>query len=63
MNYSPEVRSMESSIERGVSGPARLSLPGTDQSDRITELERENTRLQMLVAELLIKNQRLRRED
>ena len=30
------------------------------ESDRLLELETENTRLQRLVAELLIKNQRLR---
>jgi hypothetical protein len=30
---------------------------------RIAELERENTRLQALVAELLLKNQQLRKPD
>jgi len=35
---------------------------GSDPA-RIDELERENVRLQMLVAELLIKNQQLRRAD
>lgn len=29
--------------------------------ERVEELERENTRLQLLVAELLIKNQQLRK--
>ncbi|MDQ2833333.1 MAG: hypothetical protein M3Y50_06205 [Acidobacteriota bacterium] len=36
-------------------------FPGTSDDSRIVELERENNRLQMLVAELLIKNQELRK--
>lgn len=32
-------------------------------SARVEELERENTRLQLLVAELLIKNQQLRKAE
>ena len=38
----------------------RAPLSGTD-STRIAELEKENQRLQLLVAELLIKNQQLRK--
>lgn len=38
----------------------RRPQTGTD-AERIEELERENARLQLLVAELLIKNQQLRK--
>jgi hypothetical protein len=34
-----------------------------DSSSRLTELELENSRLHRLVAELLIKNQQLRKRD
>lgn len=34
-----------------------------DSHDRLAELERENSRLNRLVAELLIKNQQLREAD
>jgi hypothetical protein len=34
-----------------------------DGSSRVTELELENSRLHRLVAELLIKNQQLRKQD
>jgi hypothetical protein len=34
-----------------------------DGSSRLTELELENSRLHRLVAELLIKNQQLRKQD
>jgi hypothetical protein len=34
-----------------------------DSSSRVTELELENSRLHRLVAELLIKNQQLRKQD
>jgi hypothetical protein len=34
-----------------------------DSSSRVTELELENSRLHRLVAELLIKNQQLRKHD
>jgi hypothetical protein len=34
-----------------------------DSNDRVVELEIENARLNRLVAELLIKNQQLRRPD
>jgi len=39
----------------------RSSAPHT--SDRIAELETENSRLHRLVAELLLKNQQLRKPD
>jgi len=42
----------------------RLSanLPSANLEDRLAELEHENRRLHTLIAELLIKNQQLRRE-
>jgi hypothetical protein len=50
---------------RTIPGPASHpspSLPGTIEA-RIAELERENLRLQRLVAELLFKNQMLRKQE
>jgi hypothetical protein len=41
---------------------ARHSLAHPDKH-RIAQLEQENTRLQKLVAELLVKNQQLRKPD
>jgi len=38
-------------------------LPSVSTDLRITELEVENSRLQRLVAELLLKNQQLRKEQ
>jgi hypothetical protein len=40
-----------------------LRPPATSDSARIAELEYENARLQRLVAELLLKNQQLRKCD
>ena len=51
-----------SSVQRGSTGNTRHSITGTIDT-HIAELERENNRLQLLVAELLIKNQRLRKSD
>ncbi|NYF90457.1 hypothetical protein RBB79_12710 [Tunturiibacter empetritectus] len=46
------------------SSPSRYSRQSaTDFTDRVGELEIENARLHRLVAELLIKNQQLRRAD
>jgi hypothetical protein len=39
------------------------ALPSVSIDRRITELEIENSRLQRLVAELLLKNQQLRKEQ
>jgi len=38
-------------------------LPSTEENSRVAELEIENSRLHRLVAELLIKNQQLRKAD
>ena len=42
---------------------AHYRPPVTNFNDRLTELEVENSRLHRLVAELLIKNQQLRKPD
>jgi hypothetical protein len=50
--------------EHGISSPARYHRPpAANCNDRLTELEIENSRLHRLVAELLIKNQQLRKPD
>jgi hypothetical protein len=41
----------------------RYGQSSVDYSERIVELEMENLRLHRLVAELLIKNQQLRKSD
>ena len=47
----------------GNSSPSRHDQsPAADDSYRLTELEVENARLHRLVAELLIKNQQLRKQ-
>ena len=50
--------------ERSSSSPSTNCRPAaTNFNERLTELEVENTRLHRLVAELLIKNQELRKPD
>lgn len=53
--------------EQPVSGEARLHghrrPPVSMDQAHVEELERENVRLQLLVAELLMKNQQLRKAD
>jgi hypothetical protein len=68
MTYADEVPTRtrehrESAIQRGSGGSMRQSLSGVADPARIAELESENNRLQLLVAELLIKNQQLRKAD
>jgi hypothetical protein len=41
----------------------RYRFPVANHDDRLAELEIENSRLHRLVAELLIKNQQLRKPD
>jgi hypothetical protein len=48
---------------REPSPPMRYSQPPAAYSERLIELEMENYRLHRLVAELLIKNQQLRKPD
>ena len=44
-------------------GSAHHLPPATHNPNRLAELESENSRLHRLVAELLIKNQQLRKPD
>jgi hypothetical protein len=52
----------EPSGYRSSSSSIRFGSP-TSYNDRLAELEIENSRLHRLVAELLIKNQQLRKPD
>jgi len=49
--------------ERSRPAPSMHSRPPAASDDRLAELEIENSRLHRLVAELLIKNQQLRKPD
>ena len=50
--------------EHSASSPAlKYRSPMTAYDDRLIELEMENARLNRLVAELLVKNQQLRKPD
>jgi len=51
----------ESKLTFGYTGPPAVLHNAMEA--RITELESENMRLQRLVAELLLKNQQLRRQE
>jgi hypothetical protein len=46
---------------KGPSSSIHYRPPAADYNDRLAELEIENSRLHRLVAELLIKNQQLRK--
>jgi hypothetical protein len=48
---------------KGPSSSIHYRPPAADYNDRLAELEIENSRLHRLVAELLIKNQQLRKPD
>jgi hypothetical protein len=48
---------------RGSSSSTDSGPVATSYNDRLAELEYENSRLHRLVAELLIKNQQLRKPD
>jgi hypothetical protein len=51
------------SVSRGDSFPSmRRQPPSINDNSRLAELEIENSRLHRLVAELLIKNQQLRKQ-
>lgn len=55
-----------SAVEAGVYNSSSSSAPyrpSAGSNDRLAELEIENSRLHRLVAELLIKNQQLRKSD
>ena len=42
--------------------PEQLSLQGNDLHRRLIELQADNTRLQRIITELLIRNQQLREQ-
>jgi hypothetical protein len=48
---------------KSLSSSIRYRASATSGNDRLAELEIENSRLHRLVAELLIKNQQLRKPD
>ncbi len=48
---------------REPSSSLRYGQPSANYSERLVELEIENSRLHRLVAELLLKNQQLRKAD
>jgi hypothetical protein len=52
----------ESVTVRGLSSAQPYRSAAIDDSSRLTDLELENTRLHRLVAELLLKNQQLRKQ-
>jgi hypothetical protein len=53
----------ESAGYKGSASSVHYRLPAVSSNDRLAELEIENSRLHRLVAELLIKNQQLRKPD
>jgi hypothetical protein len=56
----------EDTLPGGYEGPSssiHYRRPAAGYDDRLEELEIENSRLHRLVAELLIKNQQLRKPD
>jgi hypothetical protein len=53
----------EQSGYKGPSSSIRYRPTTANDNDRLAELEIENSRLHRLVAELLIKNQQLRKAD
>ncbi|WP_260741202.1 hypothetical protein [Tunturiibacter lichenicola] len=66
LNASPANSAEEADPGRGYRDPSpsiRYGQSDTDYSERLLELEMENSRLHRLVAELLIKNQQLRKPD
>jgi hypothetical protein len=66
-NFNADANGTGEEIERGgytsSSSPIHHRQPAASYDDRLAELEIENSRLHRLVAELLIKNQQLRKPD
>jgi hypothetical protein len=61
---SPRIRDhAETSTRPELAHSLRHSFAGETDPDRIAALEQENSRLHRLVAELLIKNQQLRKAE
>jgi hypothetical protein len=67
MTSNPHRSNSNEEISTGGIGSAMAAMyrrtPVSADQHRIFELERENSRLQKLVAELLLKNQQLRRPE
>jgi hypothetical protein len=66
LDAGPSKGAEEAEPGRGYKNPSpsiRYSQSNADDSERLVELEMENSRLHRLVAELLIKNQQLRKPD
>jgi hypothetical protein len=66
LDAGPHNVTEEAELGIGYGNPAslrRYSQSNVDYSERLVELEIENSRLHRLVAELLIKNQQLRKMD
>jgi hypothetical protein len=65
MKSTPHGSGLDENIFAGGLGSAMAArhrrMPPNPEQQRIGELERENSRLQKLVAELLLKNQQLRK--
>jgi hypothetical protein len=57
------INSGEVQEQSASSPPLQYRSPMTAYDDRLIELEMENARLNRLVAELLVKNQQLRKPD
>jgi hypothetical protein len=57
------INSGEEQKQSASSPSLHYRLPATGYDDRLIELEMENARLNRLVAELLVKNQQLRKPD
>ncbi len=62
-NASDAGEDAEPGSYKGPSSSIHYRPPAANYKDRLAELEIENSRLHRLVAELLIKNQQLRKPD
>ena len=66
-NFNADTNGTGEKIEpggyKGSSSSIHHRQPAASYDDRLAELEIENSRLHRLVAELLIKNQQLRKSD
>ena len=67
MKSTPHGSGLDENIFAGGIGSAMPAsyrrMPPNPEQQKIVELERENSRLQKLVAELLLKNQQLRKPE
>jgi hypothetical protein len=61
--FATSTKTREEKEQGRPSQSRHLGPPAVDRDDRLVELEVENSRLHRLVAELLIKNEQLRKPD